>query len=249
MRPALKSVDDMESGSALASVFAGEQLLLDPAGILFFPALRLLVVSDLHLEKSSSFARKRIFLPPYDTGATLVRLAALVAKYDPATIISLGDSFHDEQAALRLSDETRQTIEALVAGREMVWVTGNHDPHPPTGCPGETVDELAVSGITFRHIAERSFSGAEISGHYHPAAVLRARGKKIRRNCFASDGERLIMPAFGVLTGGLAISHPEVCALFDRSRLCAFMLGTDQVYPISARDLVGMPSKRGETGR
>ncbi|MEO0542938.1 MAG: ligase-associated DNA damage response endonuclease PdeM [Pseudomonadota bacterium] len=249
MRPALKSVDDIGSGTALASAFAGEEVLLDAAGVLYFPALRLLVVSDLHLEKASSFARKRIFLPPYDTAATLARLTALVTKYDPTTIISLGDSFHDENAALRLQAETKQAIEALVAGRHIFWVTGNHDPYPPAGCPGETVDELAVSGITFRHIAVRAFSGAEISGHYHPAAVLRARGKKLRRNCFASDGDRLIMPAFGVLTGGLPISHPEVHTLFDRSRLCAFMLGTDQVYPIGAKDLVGMPSKRSETRR
>ncbi|MEO1749216.1 MAG: ligase-associated DNA damage response endonuclease PdeM [Pseudomonadota bacterium] len=248
MRPALKTVNDVESGAALASGFAGQEVLFDPAGILFFPALRLLVVSDLHLEKASSFARKRIFLPPYDTAATLARLAALVAKYDPATIISLGDSFHDEEAALRLSSNTRRAIEALVVGRDMVWVTGNHDPHPPAGCPGDTVDELAVSGITFRHIAERSFSGAEISGHFHPAAVLRARGKKLRRNCFACDGERMIMPAFGVLTGGLPISHPQVSALFDLSKLCAFMLGTDQVYPISAKNIIGLPSKRSKTG-
>ncbi|MEL6817123.1 MAG: ligase-associated DNA damage response endonuclease PdeM [Pseudomonadota bacterium] len=244
MRPALKTITDVESGAALASSFAGEEVLFDPAGILFFPSLRLLVVSDLHLEKASSFARKRIFLPPYDTAATLTRLAALVAKYDPAIIVSLGDSFHDEEAALRLSSDTRRAIETLVVGRDMVWVTGNHDPHPPAGCPGDTVDELAVSGITFRHIAQRLFGGPEISGHYHPAAVLRARGKKVRRNCFACDGQRMVMPAFGVLTGGLPISHPEVSALFDRARLCAFMLGSNQVYPISANDLVGMPSKR-----
>ena len=37
---------------------AGERLMLDPMGALFWPEQRLLAVSDLHLEKGSSFARR-----------------------------------------------------------------------------------------------------------------------------------------------------------------------------------------------
>ena len=43
----------------------------DLSGALFWQEQRLLVVSDLHLEKGSSFAARGVLLPPYDTVATL----------------------------------------------------------------------------------------------------------------------------------------------------------------------------------
>ncbi|MEM9999723.1 MAG: metallophosphoesterase, partial [Pseudomonadota bacterium] len=124
----MKSVEDVNGGEPLETAFADQAVLLDPAGIAYFPDMKMLVVSDLHLEKASSFARKRIFLPPYDTAATLARLTVLVAKYDPAIIVSLGDSFHDEEASTRISAATLATVEAMAIGRDFFWVTGNHDP-------------------------------------------------------------------------------------------------------------------------
>jgi DNA ligase-associated metallophosphoesterase len=239
MRPALKTPQMMQAGEALTIDFGGERVLLDPAGIAFFPDTRMLVVSDLHLEKGASFARRRIFLPPYDTPATLARLAALVAKYEPAIIVSLGDSFHDDEASERLSADTANAIEALACGRTMIWVTGNHDPSPPANMPGDSVDSLAAGAITFRHIAQHGHPGCEVSGHYHPAAILRGRGKTVRRSCFASDGARLIMPAFGVYTGGLNVRDRALAGLFDLGAFRAYMQGTDRIYPIGWRDLIG----------
>ena len=239
MRPALKTPQMMQAGEALTIDFGGERVLLDPAGIAFFANARMLVVSDLHLEKGSSFARRRIFLPPYDTPATLARLAALVAKYEPTLIVSLGDSFHDDEASARISAHTVRAIEALAAGRTMVWVTGNHDPSPPANVPGDSVKSLAAGVITFRHIAEKDHAGCEVSGHYHPAAILRGRGKAVRRSCFASDGARLIMPAFGVYTGGLNVRDRALSGLFDLGAFRAYMQGTDRIYPIGWRDLIG----------
>ena len=64
---------------------AGERLMLDPRGAMFWPARRLLAVSDLHLEKGSSFARKGMLLPPWDTQTTLDRLALLLRHWRPLT--------------------------------------------------------------------------------------------------------------------------------------------------------------------
>ena len=55
---------------------AGIALVADLSGALFWEQQSLLVVSDLHLEKGSSFAARGVLLPPYDTAATLSRLAA-----------------------------------------------------------------------------------------------------------------------------------------------------------------------------
>lgn len=239
MRPALKRVETMQAGEAFAIDYGGERVLLDPAGVAFFTNAAMLVVADLHLEKGASFARRRMFLPPYDTPATLARLTALVAKYEPKLIVSLGDSFHDDEASARITPETVAAIEALVAGRTMVWVTGNHDPTPPQNVPGESVDCLAIGPVTFRHIAEQDCVTCEVSGHYHPAAILRGRGKAVRRSCFASDGTRLILPAFGVYAGGLNVRDRAFDGLFNLAAFRAYMQGTDRIYPIGWKDLIG----------
>lgn len=211
---------------------------LDPSGVLFMDETETLVVSDLHLEKGASFARRRQYLPPYDTTETLKRLALLVAKYQPRTLVSLGDSFHDDDASARLPVDAVKAIEALAAGRTMVWVTGNHDPSPPANVPGEAVEELLIEGINLRHIAQRAETGAEMSGHYHPCAKIHVRGKSVRRPCFATDQTRMILPSFGAYTGGLNVRDKAYAGLFDQQRFCAYMLGTDRLYPMAAKTLI-----------
>ena len=91
--------DERTRGAHCApSTVAGVTLIADLSGALFWEDAGLLVVSDLHLEKGSSFAARGVLLPPYDTVATLGRLAAVIARHDPRTVIALGDSFHDRNA-------------------------------------------------------------------------------------------------------------------------------------------------------
>lgn len=239
MRSALKPVDETSAGTPCSIRFAGQDMLLDPAGVAYFPTLQALLVADLHLEKGSSFARRRQYLPPYDTAATLARLSVLITKYEPKTVISLGDSFHDDEASQRLSDETTALISALAAGRQFIWITGNHDPSPPENVPGMAASELAFSGVTLRHIPDRKDNAPEIAGHLHPCARIRVRGKSVRRSCFATDGKRLVMPSFGVYTGGLNVRNPAFRGLFSNESLCAYMQGSDRIFPISGKNLIG----------
>ena len=218
---------------------AGEAASCDPRGVLIFPGLRLMVVSDLHLEKGSSYARRGQLLPPYDTGATLDRLAAAVAEHAPRTVISLGDSFHDGGGAGRLPDAYRDRLVALMRGRDWVWVTGNHDPDAPAGLPGTVADEVAIGPLTFRHEPVRGAVPGEIAGHLHPGATVVRRGRAVRRRCFATDGERLIMPAFGAYTGMLDLFDRAYRGLFRTESLFAHMLGADRVYAIAGARLRG----------
>ncbi|WP_236015999.1 ligase-associated DNA damage response endonuclease PdeM [Brucella endophytica] len=227
-----------QAGAARAAI-AGVEALCDPAGALYFPETRLLVVSDLHLEKGSSFARRGMMLPPYDTAATLDLLSVIVARYDPATIISLGDSFHDAKASARLPALYVIRLEQLMAGRRWIWITGNHDPEKPVGLPGDVATELALGPLIFRHEPQKGSAPGEIAGHLHPAAKIIRRGRSVRRPCFASDGERLIMPAFGAYTGALNVLDRAFRGLFAEERLLAFMLGSERVYAIKRGMLVG----------
>ncbi|MDQ2634379.1 MAG: ligase-associated DNA damage response endonuclease PdeM [Pseudomonadota bacterium] len=216
---------------------AGEAALCDRRGVLYFPDLGLLCVSDLHLEKGSSLARRGMLVPPYDTAATLLRLQAVIDHYRPKIVVSLGDSFHDGEGASRLPNRMRLDLSAMMAGREWFWVSGNHDPDPPAGLPGDTVDALAAGALTFRHEplkgrAASAISG-EIAGHLHPCARIVQRGRSVRRRCFASDGERIVMPAFGAYTGSLNVLDRAYAGLFHPEGLMAYMIGASKVFAIS----------------
>ena len=208
-----------------------------PEGALWWADLRLLVVTDLHLEKGSSFARRGQLVPPYDTVETLSRLSRLIARLDPQTVVALGDSFHDAEGALRLSPGDRGLVAAFQQGREWFWISGNHDPDRPAGLGGSAADELAVGKLVFRHEPLSSSAEGEIAGHLHPCARVYGRGKSVRRRCFAGDGYRLILPAFGAYTGGLDVLDPAFDGLFVPASFRAFMLGDDRVYAVGRRAL------------
>ncbi|MEK1887024.1 MAG: ligase-associated DNA damage response endonuclease PdeM [Phyllobacterium sp.] len=218
-------------------VVAGHAAIGDPSGALYLEDDRILIVSDLHFEKGSSFARRGMMLPPYDTASTLAALAKVIARYDPACVISLGDSFHDGQAAGRLPAIYAAQLGALMAGREWIWITGNHDPEHPADLPGETFTELAFANLVFRHEPSKFACRGEIAGHLHPAAKVVRRGQSVQRRCFVSDHSRLIMPAFGAYTGGMNILSRAFHGLFDTHAMTAYMLGHARVYAMVGKAL------------
>ncbi|MYZ50302.1 ligase-associated DNA damage response endonuclease PdeM [Rhizobiales bacterium L72] len=217
---------------------AGCEAVLDAAGALWLPGARTLVVSDLHLEKASSLARRGMLLPPYDTGATLRRLESAVRARDPRSVICLGDSFHDRAGPERLAGEARARIAALQRGRDWVWVTGNHDPELPPAIGGETAATLVLGALTFRHEPCGGIRG-EVAGHLHPAAKVARHGRSVRRRAFVSDGERLVLPAFGVLAGGLNVLDRAFAQVFRADAFLAFMLGERRLYPVAPHALAG----------
>ena len=192
--------------------FAGQALLASPDGALFWPAQNTLLVADLHLEKASWFARLGQFLPPYDSQATLSALELLVAASGAKTIYCLGDSFHDRFGCDRLPAAARELLFSLTARLDWVWITGNHDAAFVDHCGGRLVEEINVAGITLRHEAVRDDPAPEMSGHYHPRFRVHMKGRNVSRRCFVASQTKLILPAFGALTGGLDATHPEIVA-------------------------------------
>jgi DNA ligase-associated metallophosphoesterase len=220
---------------AIASV----ALVADPDGILYWPEQRLLVVADLHLEKGSSFARRGVLLPPYDTAATLVLLARAIFRYRPKIVVALGDNFHDGDGANRMADADHAMLKDLQRGREWVWIAGNHDPEPTPAVGGVFADMLTLGVLIFRHKPADGRRDGEIAGHLHPQARVAQRGRAVSRRCFAADGRRMVMPAFGAYTGGLNIHDRAFAGLFDRARLTAHMLGRQRLYAIAAARCLG----------
>jgi hypothetical protein len=213
----------------------GQALVPDLSGALWWPARRTLLVADLHLEKGSSFAARGQFLPPYDTAATLARLEDAVARLQPQALIALGDSFHDRTAAERVCDADQARIRALTDRLDWLWIAGNHDPAPPSAWGGRVAEEEAVDGLVFRHEAEPGRPHGELSGHFHPKASVRVRGKRVSTRCFVTDGRRLILPSFGAFTGGLDVLDPAIAGLFPHG-FTAHLLGRRKLvaYPAAA---------------
>ncbi|MBI5264530.1 MAG: ligase-associated DNA damage response endonuclease PdeM [Bradyrhizobium sp.] len=211
---------------------SGVTLIADLSGALFWDEQGLLVVSDLHLEKGSSFAARGVLLPPYDTAATLGRLAAVIARHHPRVVIALGDSFHDRAAHERLSPGDREAVATLQSGRDWIWISGNHDPALPRDIGGTVASEIAIGPVTFRH--EPTGAVGEIAGHLHPKARVSTRGRSMERRCFASDGSRAVMPAFGAYAGGLSIRDAAFAKVFGTAVFMAHVLGDTRLHAIAA---------------
>ncbi|MEO7505314.1 MAG: ligase-associated DNA damage response endonuclease PdeM [Sphingomicrobium sp.] len=190
--------------------FGGQHFIPSPDGALFWPARRALLVADLHLEKSSWFARLGQFLPPYDSLATLTALEREVDRTGAEAVYCLGDSFHDRFGCDRLPERARDLLISLTARFDWLWIVGNHDAGFVDHCGGRLVDELVDDGIVLRHEAELGDPRPEISGHFHPKLRLVLRGRSVSRRCFIASATKLILPAFGSLTGGLDVHHPEI---------------------------------------
>ena len=190
--------------------FAGETFEATPSGALFWPARQALLVADLHLEKASWFARLGQFLPPYDSHATLTALARAFEQTQAKRLYCLGDSFHDRFGCDRLPAEARALLTELTGKLDWTWIVGNHDPGFADHCGGRIADEVEIGGIVLRHEAVPGDPRPEMSGHFHPKLRLQLKGRHVSRRCFVVSQTKMILPAFGSLTGGLDAHHPEI---------------------------------------
>ena len=195
-----------------------------PEGALWIASARTLIVSDLHLEKGSSFARDGQMLPPYDTHATLARVAALMDRLEPEIVVSLGDSFHDGGGPARMAARDRELLAGLIARCDWIWIEGNHDSKCAETIGGVARATVQIGALMLRHEPTSGAAPGEIAGHLHPCATVAGRGRSVRRRCFAFDGARLVMPAFGAYTGGLNICDEAFEPLFPDGAT-AFVLG------------------------
>jgi len=220
-----------------AAVVNGVALELDHHGAAWWPAERMLIVADMHLEKGSALAKRGSMLPPYDSAATLARLNRLVVRHRPKRLVALGDSFHDIGAGDRMEAGAMAALMALAAGLDVIWIAGNHDPEIPAALPGERLAELSVGGLVFRHEPQRGRQTGEIAGHLHPAAKVVSERGRVRRPAFVSDGSRMVMPAFGSYAGGLNCREPVIEGLFNGERFVAHVCGGSRVYSVGPRRL------------
>lgn len=190
--------------------FCGHDFIALTDAALFWPKHRALIVADLHLEKGSWFASHGQMLPPYDSMAAVERIEALAYQWQAEALWCLGDNFHDSRGAGRLQKDVAKRLRALTAQLDWLWITGNHDPVLDDDFGGRVELEVVVDGLVLRHEADPKEMRPELSGHYHPKYRVALRGRLVSRRCFVMSDRKIILPAFGTLTGGLDASHPEL---------------------------------------
>lgn len=212
-------------------MLGGVELVPDLSGALYVPEYETLIISDLHLEQGTSLARRGIHVPPYDTAITLKLLERVVQYANPKRLIFLGDSFHDGEGETRLDEAHLEILRRLTSAYDTTWISGNHDPEPPQGIGGQGAEILNLGTLTLSHEPFEKLKGVfEIAGHLHPGCGLNQRGRRIYGKCFVGDDTRLIMPAFGAYTGGLAITSKAFAGLFDETTTHAWMIGQTAIH-------------------
>lgn len=227
---------------ALSVRIAGEACVLRCSGAMWVPAHGALIVADLHLEKGSAFAARGQMLPPYDSRASLDRLEAEIEELAPSLVVLLGDSFHDAKAVPRMAADDRMRLDRLAAGRDWLWLEGNHDREALNRdarsigrLPGRIVGDMTLGALRLTHepgaLSADDDRRGEVAGHLHPAARVAAYGRGVRRPCFVTDGGRIVLPAFGAFTGGLNVRDPAIAGLFAAPPLAA-ALGRDRVHAL-----------------
>jgi uncharacterized protein len=195
--------------------FGGHDFEIAGDAALYWPAQRALLVADLHLEKASAFASTGQMLPPYDSMATLHELEALAGQYAVESVFCLGDNFHDDAGEHRLGGQAAAMLRRLIGCTNWVWITGNHDKGLTGRWGGRSAIEMEIDGVLLRHEAEKGCRLPEISGHFHPKFRQHVRGRMVSRRCFVRSDRKLIMPAFGALTGGLDAGHVAIMTACD----------------------------------
>lgn len=209
--------------------FAGEDMRLVQGRAVYWPREAALLVADLHLEKASFYAAGGQMLPPYDSRATLERLALAIRETGARRVYALGDNFHDDAGEARLEAHAAGMLAALTRATHWVWITGNHDAGIAATVGGDLAEETIVSGLVLRHMARAGEVLPELSGHFHPRLALTVRGRRIARPCGVKSERRLILPAFGALTGGMNAGDPAILAAMQPAQ------AIDAVLPAAGR--------------
>jgi hypothetical protein len=214
--------------------FNNHEFKINNDGILFWLEKKIAIISDLHLEKGSSFASSGQFIPPYDSEETLKKLINFLKTHEVQTIILLGDTFHDRGALNRMSSKVKSIFDSLVENYEIIFVLGNHENKMKSAFI-KFYERYIVDDIHFLHeaVLEKKY---QISGHFHPVASLKINSKQITEKCLIHSENHIIMPAFGEFTGGLNINNPVFKPFLNRNYYIYF-LTKKSVYKFASHDI------------
>ena len=214
--------------------FNNHKFQISKEGILFWINKQIAIISDLHLEKGSSFGPSRQFLPPYDSEETLKKICKATKNHEIKKIILLGDTFHDKNAFDRMSEKVFILFKSLIEKYEVIFILGNHESKFEIGRIN-FLNEYVIDDIHFIHQALQT-SIFQISGHFHPVATVKSSIKKITAKCLLHTNNHIILPSFGEYTGGLNINNP-VLKPFVSHESKIYMITNKSIYKFTSKEV------------
>ncbi|NKJ47511.1 phosphoesterase [Burkholderia sp. SG-MS1] len=192
--------------SSLTVHIAGHALVLSSLRASFDPVLRCLFVADAHFGKDAVFRARGIPVPIGSTADNLMRLDVLIAEFDPAMLVFLGDLLHARESHVPEMLDALHAWRARHARLRVVLVEGNHDRHAgalPSTLAIESVREPWLVGPwALCHLPQRVDGAYALAGHVHPVYRITTRTDSVRVPCFRFGIECGVLPAFGSFTGG-----------------------------------------------
>ncbi len=168
----------------------------------YWPSIKGLIISDLHLGKSTHFRKSGIPLSMGSQKQDLEKMDALIDEFRPQKLIFLGDLFHsDHNIEWDLFCEWRKNHECL----EFILIKGNHDLLSMDSYKKanmQVIESLSIGMICLSHEPLQTKGGYNIHGHIHPGIKLIGKAyQSLRIPCFYIGKEVMVLPAFGKLTG------------------------------------------------
>ena len=184
-------------------------LWIDARLALWIAAHRLLVVADLHWGYAASHQARGNLLPSWGDEELASRLRALIADYEPAEIIWLGDCLHTlagrEPAEAFLRATTKPVTTIICGNHDRRWRISREGDLPPHA---EHPTSIARPGFLFHHghlTVDVPAGSVEVVGHHHPALEWSDRaGGRIKLPALVASPQRLILPAFSPWAAGAA---------------------------------------------
>tara|TARA_B100001057_G_scaffold311714_1_gene311746 strand:+ start:943 stop:1596 length:654 start_codon:yes stop_codon:yes gene_type:complete len=210
--------------------FGDEEFYAYPNKSLYWKRLNTLIVADLHLGKSISFAKNKQFLPPYDSKDTLDNLFTSLKDINPKKLIIVGDFIHDIFSVKSLTNKDYKKLKFYNDFIEFIWVKGNHDENIYLK-NFKNYKQYKVEGIIFSHQPIQT-SLYQICGHYHPKAKIFHKGKIIYKSSFVHNNNIFILPSFGSLTGGLNINHETITNVLGNKNISVYPIGLKKVFKL-----------------
>jgi DNA ligase-associated metallophosphoesterase len=180
-----------------------------PEKAILWKAKKTLLITDVHLGKIMHFRKAGIAMPREAFEINFQKLDILVQTHLPERIIFLGDLFHHQ---VNEEWEHFENWRVNFASLEMISVLGNHDILPPklfTKINITLLPELEENGFLFRHHPineEKASHSFAFCGHVHPMFLLQSSAfNAMRLPCFVLESHQMILPSFGLFTGGYTI--------------------------------------------
>ncbi len=215
--------------SAYPITFGNEELLLLRERAVWWEHESALLLCDLHLGKAMHFRKHGLALSAAAGKGDLVALEKLIRAFPVKQIYFLGDLFHSTH-----NQEWEQFGELVGRHPSLAFklVPGNHDILDAGDYRNLGIVLLeachCIREIQLVHDPDRTATDSglyTIQGHLHPGISIHGKGRqRLRFPAFCVETKRMILPAFGKLTG---LHTPS-----GKSPRTYYAIGPEQVFEV-----------------